>query len=350
MSVSPQYPSHFPARIAFVGEAPGSEEVEKGQPLIGPSGRIFNSMLRTANLDRAEFMITNVFNEKLPDNEVRNWCAPLEEAKAGGFNDLKPIGTAGYLRMDHRHHLARLSSELADAKPNIIVPLGATALWALSGKTAIGSERGSIQTASFLSPGTKILPTFHPSFIMRQWKFYTIVVADFIKAFREGAYPEVRIPKKEFLLEPTFEELDRLTPILHSADLVSVDIETGWGQITNIGFAPSPSFAVNVPFVDLRRPNKSFYPTVEDEVRAVRWVKSILEHPVPKLGQNFGGYDAFWLLDRMGIAPRNFLHDTRLLHHALYPELPKDLEFMGASYTQMGAWKSWGRKSDKRDE
>lgn len=350
MSVPAQYPSHFPARIAFVAEAPSYEEVEKGAPLVGPSGRVFNSMLRTANLDRSEFLITNVFNERIPDNDIKKWCVPAAEAKAGGFDDLPPIGMAGYLKPEFRHHLDRLDRELSDTQPNIIVPLGATALWALTGKSSIGSERGTIQMATRAGRGRKILPTFHPSFVIKQWKFYTIVVADFIKAYREGAFPEIRLPYKEFLIEPTIAELDSYLPLLMGSDLLSVDIETGWGQITNIGVAPSAAFAINVPFVDLRRPNKSYFLDQQDEVRAWRWVKRVVESPVPKLGQNFGGYDAFWLLDRMGIAPRNFLHDTRLLHHALYPELPKDLEFMGASYTQLGAWKAWGRKSDKRDE
>jgi uracil-DNA glycosylase len=348
--VPPQYPQHFPTRIAFIGEAPSHEEIEKGAPLVGPSGRIFNSMLRTANLDRSEFLITNVFSEKIPDNNIANWCSPKDVAHAGGYDDLPPIGPAGYLKPEYRFHLDNLASVIADTKPTVIVPMGSIALWAFTGSTAISANRGSILPASKIAPARKLVPTYHPSFVIKQWKFFTVVVADFIKAYRESEFSEIRLPKKEFLIEPTFEELDYYYPRLVSSDLLSVDIETGWGQITNIGFAPSAGFAVNIPFVDLRRPDKSYFRSSHDEARALRYVKSILEHPVPKLGQNFGGYDFYWLLDKYGMAPRNFIHDTRLLHHALYPELPKDLEFMGASYTQQGAWKSWGRRSDKRDE
>lgn len=348
--VPPQYPQHFPTRIAFIAEAPQSEEVEKGAPLVGPSGRVFNAMLRTANLDRSEFLIANVFSEKIPDNNIANWCAPKEEAHKGGFDDIPPIGPAGYLRPEFRYHLDNLAGIIADTKPTVIVPLGSTALWAFTGSPSISSNRGSILPATRIAPGRKLVPTYHPSFVIHMWKFFSVVVADFIKAYKQSDFPEIRLPKKEFLIEPTFEELDRYYPRLVGSDLLSVDIETGWGQITNIGFAPSSEFSINIPFVDLRRPDKSFFPSVSDEARALRYVKSVLEHPVPKLGQNFGLYDFYWLLDKYGFAPRNFAHDLRLLHHALYPELPKDLEFMGASYTEQGAWKSWGRKSDKRDE
>lgn len=342
MSVPAQYPSHFPARIAFVGEAPGVNEVEKGIPLVGASGNVFNAMLRTANLSRAEFHITNVFDERLPDNEVKNWCS-------GEKNDLPSIGAAGYLRPEFHHHLTRLRDELADVRPNIVVPLGGTALWAFTGGTDITSQRGAIQPATTLTPGIKLLPTFHPAFVIRQWKFFSVVTADIIRAYREGAYPEIRLPKRELLIEPSIKDIYDYMPRLMASDLLSVDIETGWGLVTNIGFGPDPEHAINIPFVDVRRANKSFY-SVDDEVLAWQAVRQIMESNVPKLGQNFGGYDAYWFIDAMGIAPRNFVHDTRLMHHNLYPELPKDLEFMGGSYTEQGAWKSWGRKSQEKRE
>jgi uracil-DNA glycosylase len=349
--VPPQLPREFPARIAFVGEAPGINEMEEGIPLVGSSGNVFNSILRTANLSRSEFHITNVFDEKIPeknDLKLSGWTAPAEVAKQGGFNDLPPIGAAGYLRPEYRHHLDRLRSELEDTKPSIIVPLGGTALWAFTGDAGIASQRGAIQPATLLVPGVKLLPTFHPAFVLRTWKLFSVVTADIIRAYKESAYRDIRLPKRELLIEPTVEEFRDYLPRLVNSDLLSVDIETGWGLITNIGFAPDREHAINVPFVDLRTANKSFY-SLEDEMEIWKMVQYVLEHPVPKLGQNFGAYDAYWIIKRHGIKPRNYRHDTRLIHHNLYPELPKDLEFMGASYTEQGAWKTWGRKADKRE-
>jgi hypothetical protein len=80
-------------------------------------------------------------------------------------------------------------------------------------------------------------------------------------------------------------------------------------------------------------------------------VKRWLESSVPKLGQNFGAYDAYWFLDSWGIRPMNLREDTRILHHSLYPELPKDLAFMGNSYADQGAWKQMrARRKEKRED
>lgn len=326
MSVPAQYPREFPTRIAFVGEAPGDTDESKGRPLSGTAGNIFNAMLRTANLDRSEFYVGMVFNTPKSIDELKD--ATRESAAVD---------------------LLRLGDDLRNVSPNIIVPLGPTALWAFTGDRNIDSQRGSIQPAVHVIPGAKILPTYAPGFIQKQWKFFSVVTADFIRAYREGGYREIRLPNREITIEPTIQNIRDYLPRLFSSQLLSVDIETGWGMVTNIGFGPDPEHALNIPFVDVRKPNKSFY-SVRDEIEAWKLVKEIMENDVPKLGQNFGGYDAFWFIDNMGIAPRNFVHDTRLIHHNLYPELPKDLEFMGASYTEQGAWKSWGRKSQEKRE
>lgn len=347
-----QYPQVTPTKIAFVGEAPSDEEIERGIPLVGPSGRVFNAMLRTANMDRADYMVTNVFDTKIPDNDVKNWCIPSKEAKELGVT-LPPIGSAGYLHPDLHWHLDRLREELLDVRPTVVVPLGATALWAFTGDASISSNRGSITAAKYILPGVKLVPTFHPAHVIHMWKFFTIVVADFIKAKAEAERgPEIILPFKELLVEPTLDDIREYVPRLLASDLLSVDIETGWGQITCIGFAPDKEHAICIPFVDVFAKNRSYWPTVEDEVEAWGFVKSVVESGVPMLGQNFAGYDAYWLFKRMGIEPRNLQHDTRLMHHALYPELPKDLEFMGASYTQQGAWKNWGHRQsvEKRDD
>jgi hypothetical protein len=52
----------------------------------------------------------------------------------------------------------------------------------------------------------------------------------------------------------------------------------------------------------------------------------------------------------MGIKVRNYREDTRLQHHSLYPELPKDLHSLMAAYSDWPSSKGWGGKQeDKRD-
>lgn len=347
--IPPVIPDVDKVSLAFVGEAPGSEEMNQGIPLVGPSGRVFNQLLRTAGLDRDQFLLTNLFDEKLPGNDVTAWTMPLAEARERGCTDLPPIGDAGFLRPERRWHLERLQRELQLLNPTVIVPLGGTALWALTGDPRIMAFRGNVMEATRLVPGVKLVPTFHPAAVMRAWKLFIVVVGDFIKAASEAQRgPLVLMPKRRLLLRPTLSDIASVRHLMESADLLSVDIETGWGQITSVGFAWNQEEGICIPFLDKERTDRNYWATASEEVAAWQHVREVMQSPVPKLGQNFGGYDAAWFLRKQHIAPRNFREDTRLLHHALYPELPKDLAFMGASYTQQGAWKHWG-SADKRD-
>lgn len=351
-TVDPQHPDRIPTRIAFVGDFPRDRDVEKNRPFAtSAEGKLFDSLLRTANMNRFEYGVTNVFNEQPPNSDVANWCIPSGLASERGLEPLPILGSSGVLDSPYRHHLIRLAEELKAWQPTVIVPLGGIALWALTGHSGITALRGAATTAKYLVPGTKLLPTFHPQAVMFQWKLYPVVVGDLLKAEREAKRgPDIYYPKRELLLEPTMDDIRAYMPRLLNSDLLSVDIETGWGQITCIGFAPDAEHAICIPFMDKRSTNRSYWADPRSEQEAWRLVEQGLTSDVPKLGQNFAQYDAYWLLRKKRIAPRNLTHDTRLLHHAIYPELPKDLAFLGASYSTQGAWKHWGHKGDKRDD
>lgn len=374
--VDPQWAwQNWHARIAFVGEAPSDEELHEGAPLVGASGRTMGQLLRTAGLvrtdtmprdfypelaerglrpllwERSQFHWTNVFDEKLPDNEVKSWCAPAPEAHKWSDYDLDPIARAGFLRPAYSHHLERLRRELLTVQPTLIVPLGGTALWAFTGDSDIMAKRGAVDTARYLMPGVKLLPTLHPAGVIYQHKMFSVVVSDLEKAWAESQFPDVRLPKREVWVEPTLEDLETFKArYIKPGCLLSTDIETAGGQITCIGFAPSAERAIVVPFVDYRKPSRSYWATADDELRAQRWVQDILEDPtIFKMFQN-GPYDIYWLWRAWRIKVMGYLHDTRLMHHALYPELPKSLQFMGATYGNQFAWKQMRNKKDnKRD-
>lgn len=325
VKVPAQMPERLPTRIAFVGEAPSHEEVAEKRPFVGPAGRVFNAILRSANMERDDFLITNVFDEKAPDNDVSGWMKDevrVAEAKL------------------------RLAEELAKARPNVIVPLGGTALWAFTGATLIAKFRGAVTAATQILPGAKLLPTFHPSAVQRAWHLLPLVVGDFIKADTEGDSPDFNYPRVDIWIDPTLDDIRQWVPELQASPRLSVDIETGWGQITSIAFAPDVTKALAVPIVDLRKPNRSYWPTVADEVQVWKLIRDVLEAPNPKVGQNYM-YDLFWLYMQKGIATRNYRSDTRLRHKVLYPELPADLATMSASYTKVGAYKSWAGRYQK---
>ncbi len=342
--VPAQQPRTKPCKLAFLAEAPSYEEVSPTRgpprPLIGPSGLIFNAMLRTAGIDRADCWVGNVFDVQLPGNDVGAWCALGKERAGWGEDyDLPGIAQVGWLRPEYLHHLDHLKAELEAVQPTVVIPLGGTALWAMTGGAGIGAARGFTQEATLILPGVKLLPSYHPAFVQKVWKWFSVGVGDFEKALAEAEYPEVRHRSRKLHLTPLLRDLWQYKgDVLDKAPYNSIDIETGWGQITCFGVGPGPDEAICCPFVDLRREDRNYWRTAKEEMEAWSWVQAVCESEVPKLGQNFT-YDTFWLLDKMKVKMRNYLHDTRLLHHALFPELPKDLGFMAARYDNVGPWK-----------
>lgn len=331
--VPPTFPANLPCRIALVGEAPGDDEVDAGRPFVGPSGKCLNQMLRTASLDRSAMLVTNVFDEKADDNDVSAWMKDKSQVQSA---------------------FERLDAEIARANPTVIVPLGGTALWAFLGIDKITQHRGHAAYATVCARGRKILPTYHPAMILRQWKHMQIVVNDLLKADREASLgPKVYTPTRRIRIDPRITDLLALTPELLKAPLLSLDIETAWGQVTHFGIAWSEEDAVSIPFVDRRSPSNCYFRSAAEEHAVWEWIRMICASPVPKLGQNFGNYDAVYCWGKMGIAIRNYREDTCLLHHALYPELEKSLEFLAAAYSEQGAWKFMARRHsdavEKRD-
>ena len=338
--------------MAFVGEAPSDEELRARIPLVGPSGRVYSQLLRVAGVERSEVLTTNVFDFKLPDNDIRRICgktADFKKWRQDGY-DLPPIGRGNYLMPEFEECLDRLAMEIKQARPNVIVPLGGTALWAFTGYTNIVARRGAVQEATMTVPGAKLVPTIHPAAILRMWHYFTPVAGDIIKAKTESASPKIEIVPRKFWIEPSIADIYWFkAKYLDDADVISFDIETKRGQIECIAFAPNQHVGICIPIADTRKTNNSYWKTAAEELEAIKVIKLILELPMPKLAQN-GPYDVQWLYEEWGIAVRNYREDTRLLHHAIYPELPKGLGFLGASYARQGPWKTMGSEdTDKRD-
>lgn len=342
--VPAQAPTESPCKLAFVGEAPGDEEVEKFRPFVGPSGRVFNALLRCAGISREECLVTNLYDTKLTDNSV-----PAHRAA---------LGADGWSTF-HARNVERLRDELAKHSPVVTVPLGGTALQALAGSGCkISAYRGHPTPASPPFSPRKLVPALHPAAIIRDWRMFVPTIGDFLRAAREGdAGRNITRPKRSLWLDPTIDEVEAFCDHCLETDIISADIETGWGLIRGFSFAPNAEEGIYIPFIDLRKANKSYWDLPEHEVRAWRAVKRVLESPVPKLGQNFSSYDITWIMEITGFKIMNFRHELRVLHKALYPELPASLEFMAGAYSQQGAWKAFaehgGKKanrSSKRDQ
>jgi uracil-DNA glycosylase len=335
MPIKPKGPS--PCDVLFVGEAPGKDEAILGVPFVGAAGKELDRQLLDAGFNPAECRFTNVFLERPADNDLANFCG--KRADVGKDYALPPLSQGKYIRPEYLGDLDKLANEIRTTQPRLIVALGNTPCWALVRRTGIKTLRGSVLPCELVKDGPPVLPTFHPSYIMRgQWADRVLVIGDLMKAKR---YLDVGFstPRRELWIEPTIEEVREFCQRVldNPPSVLSFDIETFGGTITCIGFAPRTDLAITIPFYDPTAPDRNYWENPDHELEAWHWCYKLLTSDIPKLGQN-GLYDIQYLY-RHRIQVRKYLHDTMIRHHALYPEMQKGLGFMATLYTDEAPWK-----------
>jgi uracil-DNA glycosylase len=348
--------------IAFVAQSPGKNEVEQLKPLVGASGQLLREICQKAGIDFDTCARLNVVGFRPPGNDFGFFCG--KKADVGGKDyTLPPIASGMYLRPDFLPELTRLKEELEELKPNLVVALGREALWALTGLSGINKYRGAL-IESNLVKGLKVLPTFHPAGIFRQYGNKVYLSLDLFKAKGEGKFKEIQSLSRTINIYPDSpEELydweRRASDSKYAWDhsqLLSVDIEdrTSKGKkcIECIGFAFSPFDSLVVPFFSELRPFCNYWQTEEEELEAWDFVDHMLKS-YPVLGQNFVAYDTWVLWQEMGLKTLNFAEDTMIQHHCFQPEMKKGLGVLSSIYCNVPAYKTLkprGRKIDKRDE
>jgi len=128
------------AKLMFVGEGPGAEEDKTGRPFVGRAGKLLTKIiLNVLNLTREDVYIANIIKCRPPNNRVPN----IEEAQT-----CKPY----------------LLKQIDIINPEILVCLGKTAfMYLMNADIPISKVRGQI----FEFKEKKVIPTFHPSFLLR---------------------------------------------------------------------------------------------------------------------------------------------------------------------------------------
>lgn len=293
---------------------------------------------------------TNVFALRPPGNRVEALCGPRESAIAG-YPQLVKGKARGYVQAEYEAELERLGDELLTVDPNLVICLGNTPLWALTGLTGVSKLRGTTRTSTHTAAGYKLLPTYHPAAVLRQWELRPTTVMDLGKARREAEYPEIRRPKRLIWIEPEIEDIIRfIDTVIDRSRVLSVDIETSGNQITEMGFGYA-EVAIVIPFRNMNRADRSYWPTKAEEVRVWLLIKSVMEDgSIKKLFQN-GMYDIAFTWRSYGIKVMGAEHDSMLCHHALQPESLKGLGYLGSIYSEEGAWKQERRVATiKKDE
>jgi uracil-DNA glycosylase len=329
--------------ILIVGEAWGEKEETAGRAFVGSSGRLLKALLSENGIDPRETYMTNVFNRRPMGDNVLNFCGP----KSSAIEGYRALQQGKYVRAEFAPELERLYAEIKRIQPNVIIALGNTALWALCKKVGIKKFRGSPLPSIPISGRTfKVLPTWHPGVVLRQYALKPVLMLDLAKARRQAEFPEIIRPSRLILLEPTLDDIeDFYHEHLVGQPFLSCDIETKQRQITEVGYSDAlGKHAIVIPFYSRQRMDGNYWPDLESELAAWAWVRQICSE-FPLIGQNFQ-FDMMYFWKTAGITCPLFAGDTMLLHHSLYPELEKGLGFLGSVYTDEPSWKFMRQDND----
>lgn len=158
--------------LVLVGEAPGAEEARLGRPFVGRSGQLLDKVLEKAGIDRESCIIANVFRRQPPANKVDHFFISRNKSTTQHIELTEEFGKFGsaFCRAEFAPDLRYLRDMLMRKKPKIIIALGRTPLWALTGENGLLDKVGRSLPCR-LAPSLQVIPTFHPSFILRgNWK------------------------------------------------------------------------------------------------------------------------------------------------------------------------------------
>lgn len=337
-----------PARIMIVGEAPGEAEIARGEPFVGSSGKELSDMLKEAGIMRAECFLTNVVRVRPPGNDIGAFVA----MRKSDISDKHVIVRDKNVLPPVYEGIAQLQREIELVQPHVIIALGNLSLWALTGEWGITSWRGSMMQTDLplaLDYKPKVLPTYHPAAILRQWTWRPIAVHDLRRAKGMSLTRELKPLDYTIIIRPDFgtamAALDKLyAAVMRGKMDLAVDIETRAGHIACIGIAWSEKEALVIPLMCVERPEGYW---TEDEELMLMWrMKQILQHPnACVIGQNFL-YDAQYFYRWLHYIP-NVKRDTMLAQHTLFSNMPKGLDFLSSMYCDDHVyWKDDGKTWD----
>ena len=168
----------------FVGEAPGADEDAQGVPFVGRAGQLLTKMIEAMGLRRDEVYIANVLKCRPPGNR---------DPQPDEVESCEPF----------------LFQQIASIQPKVIIALGAfAARTLLKTQDPISRLRGRVYDYR----GAQLIPTFHPSFLLRSPGYKREAWEDLKKALGLlGRQPPTREHVKGAFLPCPF-SLDVITP------------------------------------------------------------------------------------------------------------------------------------------
>jgi uracil-DNA glycosylase family 4 len=293
-----------------------------GVPFVGDAGVQLTRILERVQHGRQEFRLNNTVRCRPPNNFLEG--APWED---DAINNC----TTYFL------------DELAKHKPSAVVPMGNVPTNFLLGralKGGIEDRRGYVYSCTFSGHSFHVVPTYHPSFVMRGQQNLTDVCSIDIRRALRVVRDGYREPDHHYIENPTSADLLRFYASCKTAcangKWLSADIETPTSggatedeygtivdtEIIRVSFSFDPHHAITIPFT---------YHTFDV-------IQQILELP--------WAYTVFWnqefdvpRLQSKGITIGKVL-DAMYMWHFLQSALPKGLGYVATFFTELKEWKS----------
>lgn len=317
------------AKIMIIGESWGSNEAGafartgRHTPFCGMAGELMDKLLHAAGIMRSSVYVTNVIREQPPGND------------ASCFIKFGPSGPA--YTAEYKAYERYLYNEIESVRPNVLVPTGNIALYALTGKTAITKRRGSILESTIGGHTFKVIPTIHPAAALRQYIWTHFIAFDFKRIKEESSFPEVRLPVRKLHIRPSY--LDAINYMKNIKNIVGFDIEVVNEEVSCFSLAPDPFDAMSIP---LRERGNDYY-TLDQEAQIWLTLAGILQDPsVLKIGQNIV-FDATFVFRKLGLRVEP-VADTMVACATAYPDFPKGLDFITSIWTREPYYKDEGKK------
>jgi uracil-DNA glycosylase family 4 len=336
------------AKLCFIGEAPGEEEDEMGVPFFGQAGQLLNRCLTQTGLTRSEVLVHNIFCQRPPYSNIKYF---YQDASCR-----RPT-------WEGEEHLKVFTDWLTKIKDqsdvNVLVALGRTAIFHLTGKDKVEKWRGSVLPCTLVE-GFKVYCTYHPSYVNRlineqeeklmgdkkkqAINALPVFLKDLERAKIQSQSRSLDQIERQVSIDLSFDELClRLRKLSSDVCHVAVDIETLPSEdgplLWCIGFSPDPGNAFVVPII--RGEDCAW--TEEQEAELFRLISELFLSPSVKIFHN-AGYDLSILARYYHLrVDKDTWEDTMWLHHASYPYLKKSLAFCTSVYTWEPYYKDMGK-------
>jgi DNA polymerase I-like protein with 3'-5' exonuclease and polymerase domains/uracil-DNA glycosylase len=375
--------SHAASAIAVVGDTPGEQEEKIGKPLVGPSGNEFMKAARIAGLRRNDLHITSALLCRPPGGDLKKLLAKISKWNREEVKKAKEEGrTAKPMATPLACCKPRLDAEVSGYTD--FITLGGTGTKAITTtQGSILALRGALMDLDRDGPETRaayeranplvdfanntaaeavkadyaqwrqangyvirVMPTIHPSFVLRQQRWAHVFRNDMAKAVRWFRGAAKWVPPK-VTYNPDSRTLERFlsdTSRIYTYDIETDGIECLTAHIRCIAIGDADEVMV-VGFRSNWRPKDQdgefldFY--FGAEALAIGTVlRTFFVNPaIMKAGHNAGYYDRLVVQNQMGVDPQPVL-DTMLLHRSVESELPHSLAYVASIYTEAPSWKT----------